>query len=233
MITAIVKLARSTLNKMHKGNTATAPNVMKTLVRAAEAALVNSEYIEYVKGTPIIGVCNIHMLGGKFLTAEPTMASKSDGYINLLNEDLDIVILKDTIIFLANVMRLSICFKITVVDTFFSVKGATALITWASENYVSSRKRGRKNVIFSSGDYTDAGRETLLSVEGVEAIMKAGIFNMTAEKMEKIYDAPNRCIVCFNPEPRIIDMSCDHPACCSTCMRKMSAFTRMYNLARN
>ena len=202
MITAIVQRTRNTLDMMHRGNIAQAPNVMKTLVRAAEdvnklqeAAFVDAEYVKgalaahrglvpqlepfvytirpIVPVEDIIGVCNIHILGGKFLAAqalyarfEPASARESDDYINLLNEDLDIEILEDTIIFLANTLRLGITIDIN---------------AWASENYVASRKRGRVNEHFWSSDYKGAARKTLLNPADVDAIMKDGLFNMIDE----------------------------------------------------
>jgi len=157
-ITAIVQRTRNTLDMMHRGNIAQAPNVMKTLVRAAEnvnklpkAAFVDAEYRGLVPDTEhdehIIGVCNIHLLSGKFLVAQ---AFESDDYINLLNEDLDIEILEDAIIFLAKTLLLGININ-----------------TWASENYVASRKRGRVNKFFLSSDYTGDARKTLLNPAAV------------------------------------------------------------------
>jgi hypothetical protein len=205
-ISAIVKRTRDTLDMMHRGNIAQAPNVMKTLVRSAEnvnklpeAAFVDAEYVKgalaanrgrvpelepFVNqaepGEHIIGVCNIHMLGGKFLVAqalyarfEPALASDSDDYINLLNEDLDIEILEDTIIFLANTIRLGVCVGVN---------------TWASENYVASRKRGRVNEHFRSTDYTGDARKSLLSEDSVEAIIKDDLFNMIYENGQTAYD---------------------------------------------
>jgi hypothetical protein len=226
MITAIVQRTRNTLDMMHRGFIAQAPNVMKTLVRAAEdvnklpyATFVDAEYVKgalaanrdlvpqlepYVYLTDpaehIIGVCNIHMLSGKFLVAqalyarfEPAMASESDDYINLLNEDLDIEILEDTIIFLANILRLGVCVEITICGASFGVNGAPALNTWASENYVASRKRGRVNEHFRSSDYKGAARKTLLSQTAVDAIIKDGLFNMIDEDAhhEIVVDATN------------------------------------------
>ena len=209
MISAIVNRTRNTLDMMHRGNIAQAPNVMKALVRAAEeinklpeAALVDAEY---VKGAtePIIGVCNIHMRGGNFLTAQ---ASEDDGHINLLNEDLDVVILEDTIMFLVNTIRLSICFEITMGGTNFRVSGATALNTWASDNYTYyTRKHGNK---------------TLLSTTGVDAIIKNGFFKKTEEAD---YHGPNKCVVCYIREARITVMYRENLACCATCMRMMRA----------
>ena len=185
-ITAIVQRTRSTLNMMHRGNIAQAPKVMKALIRAAED--VNNAFVDskYVKGAlaanrdllapqlepyvylteqdkPIIGVCNIHILDGKFLTAQ-ALYSDTDEYINLINEELEIGILEDTIIFLANTLSLG-------------VYSAPDLNTWVSENYVASRKRGRFNEHFRSSDYTGNARKTLLSQASVDAIIKDGIFN--------------------------------------------------------
>jgi hypothetical protein len=218
MISAIVNRTRNTLDMMHRGNIAQAPNVMKTLVRAADeinklpdAAFVDAEYVKgalaanrdlvpqlepYVYLTeqdePIIGVCNIHILGGKFLAAqalyarfEPAMANESDDFINLLNEHLDIAILEDTIVFLANVMRVS--------DTIDESVSAADLNAWASVNYVSSRKRGRVNETFSSADFTGVARKSLLNQTGVDAIIKNGLFNMIDEdtRHEVVVDATN------------------------------------------
>jgi len=195
MITAIVQRTHNTLDMMHRGRIAQAPNVMKTLVRAAkdinnlpEAAFVDAKYVKgalaanrglklepYVTehDEPIIGVCNIHLLDGKFLAAQalyacfkPALASEADDYINLLNEELDIKILEYTIIFLANTL-------------FYCIyDDMPELNTWASENYVASRKRGRVNEHFRSSDYTGVARKTLLSQAGVDFIITHGIFNM-------------------------------------------------------
>jgi len=278
MIKAVVARTRSTLDMMHRGNIAQAPNMMKMLVRAAEeinklpeAAFVDAEYVKgalaancdlitgalqpytYVMeltNQPIIGTCNIHILGGKFLVAqavymgyEPAKADHVDDYINLLNGELDNNKLEDTIMFLANTLRLD------------DMSGL-ALNAWASENYVSSRKRGRDHETFVSADYTGVERKTLLNEQGVDAIIKDGLFNKvdesvradvmnargilqvtaisnrTKEQMEKIYAdeakapkhmGPNRCQYCDDREACIMNTACGHISGCATCMHKVIA----------
>ena len=205
MIKAVVARTRSTLDMWHKGKKAQVPNVMETLVRAAEeinklpeAAFVDAEYVKgalaancdlitgalqpytYVMeltNQPIIGTCNIHIVGGKFLVAqavymghEPAQTANIDDYIYLLNEDLNDKILEDVIMFLANTLRLD------------GMSGL-ALNAWASENYVSSRKRGRDNETFVSADYTGVARKTLLTQSSVDAIIKDGLFNKVDESV--------------------------------------------------
>jgi len=267
---------------MHGNHTAQAPNVMNTLVRGAEeinklpeASFVDAEYVKgalaanddliaetlqpytYVMertNQPILGICNIHILGGKFLVAqavymgyEPAKADHVDDYINLLNGELDNNKLEDTIMFLANTLRLD------------GMSGL-ALNAWASENYVSSRKRGRDNETFVSADYTGVARKTLLTQSSVDAIIKDGLFNKvdesvraevinarkkdgeklevfaisnkTKEQMEKIYAdeakapkhmGPNRCQYCDVREACILNTTCAHLSGCATCMHKVIA----------
>ena len=204
MIKAVVARARIKLDVWHNGNKAQAPFVMQTLVCAAEdinklpeASFVDAEYVkgalaanrDLVTGAlqpythvmeftdqPIIGTCNIHIVGGKFLVAQaiymghkPAHSANIDSYINLLNENLKDNIIEDVIMFLANVMRLG------------ETSGA-ALNAWALKNYVSSRKRGRNDETFASTEDTGCACASLLTQLGVDGIIKDGLFNMIDER---------------------------------------------------
>lgn len=263
----IVNFTYARLNVLHQNKIAQTPKVMNYLTKAAwrVAQLPDDVFIdaEYVKGARaangnllpssgnlmpfmfcadgemVLGMCNLHLLNGRFLVAqclytrhEPASIDEDgDEFINLLSENLVKGHLEDTIVFLANVMR---------------IKGMTtdSLNEWLLSNYRPSKKRGRHNETFSSFGWGQ-NAVSLLDGNDITAIMENGWFqkplienvaepatyiNKTQAEVDRIllceaamppYDGELQCIVCC-ARRACMAFPCGHMMTCATCTQPLA-----------